>query len=346
MAHPDVSDDPPRPPDPTRLIELITAYWSSMVPLAAHHLGLFSILSERARTADEVAEASGSEPRATAMLLNAAVGQGLVVKSGDGFANTPLAEAFLVPGKPSYLGDGLEYAFDLVPVWARLPDAVRSGEPPVEPHTILGGDPQKTRHFVKAMHNRASGVARSLAESLDLAGRRRLLDVGGGPGTYSIHLARKTPGLRSVVLDLPAVVEIAAEIIAESGSSDRVETLAGDYYETPFPEGVDVVLMSGMFHRETAEGCNRLLAKAFAALEEDGMIVVSDVFFDREDKTSPPFAALFALNMMLTSDDGGAHAETEVADWMRAAGFVAVEAEKLPPPMPHSFLRGRRPPAH
>jgi hypothetical protein len=71
--------------------------------------------------------------------------------------------------------------------------------------------------------------------------------------------------------------------------------------------------------------------------------VVSDVFFDNDEKTSPPFAISFALNMMLTSPDGSAHASTEMARWMRDAGFTGVEVKPLPPPNPHSLVVGRKP---
>ena len=332
------------PPDPAAVLQLTTAYWASLVLLSANRLGVFAALAEEPRSATATAAACGADPRSMEMLLNACVGQGLLAKRDGVFSNTPAVESLLVPGRPAYLGDGLEYALDLVPVWGQLARAVREGGPALPPEAILGDDPEKTRHFVLAMHNRAKGVARSLAAALDLSGRRRLLDVGGGPGTYSVLLVGQTPGLEATVLDLPAVVEIAAELIAEAGCADRVDTLAGDYKQTELPPGNDVVLMSGMMHRETADQCRRLLRRAFEALSPSGLVVVSDVFFASEDKTTPPFAGLFALNMMLTSADGSAHSLPEMQRWMTAAGFTGLEVRPLPPPLPHSMVLGVRPP--
>ncbi len=343
------SDEPKRATSPAAtgdvsgIIALATAYWASMVLLAANRLNVFTALAGAPLSAAEVARACGAEPRSMAMLLNACVAEGLLARDGERYVDTGATRAFLAEGQPAYLGDSLKYSEDLYPVWGHLADAVRAGAPPVSPETILGGDDEKTRNFVLGMHNRARGVAASLAAIVDLTGRRRLLDVGGGPGTYSVMLLRRTPGLEATVLDLPAVVAIARDLVAGAGMSDRIDFMAGDYATTPFPANRDAILMSGILHRETADGCRALLRKAFGALDPGGLVVLSDVFFDDETKTTPPFAALFALNMMLTSAHGGAHARTEMAAWMSEAGFVGISSRPLPPPMPHVVLFGTRP---
>src|SRR5262249_44577336 len=163
---------------------------------------------------------------------------------GGGYANSALSRSFLVEGQPAYLGNALKYSDDLYPVWGRLEETLRTGRPALPPHAILGDDPDKTRHFVMGMHDRAMGIGRSLAAALDLAGRTRLLDVGGGPATYSCLLAQQNPGLRSRSMDLPAVVAIARTIVAGFGLKDRVEPIEGNYHQESYPGGNDVVLCS------------------------------------------------------------------------------------------------------
>lgn len=335
----------PRPgtPDPSAIVGLATSYWASMVLLTANRLKVFTVLGVGSRSAAQVAAQCAAHPRSMAMLLNACVAHGLLRKDGESYANTPATETFLVEGAPTYLGDALRYSDDLYPVWGRLAEAVRANAPALPPQTILGDDADKTRHFVLGMANRARGVAASLAATLDLSGRTRLLDVGGGPGTYSTMLVVKTPGLRATVLDLPEVVAIARELIGAAGMADRIDLVAGDYRTAPFPGGSDVVLMSGILHRETPESCGALLRKAARALVPGGLLAVSDVFFEDERRVSPPFAALFALTMLLTSEHGAAHARTEMAAWMAKAGFTGVAVKPLPPPMPHVVLLGTRP---
>jgi hypothetical protein len=92
-----------------------------------------------------------------------------------------------------------------------------------------------------------------------------MLDVGGGPGTYSVLLTERFPGLVSEVLELPGVAAVARELVAAAGAGDRVVLRDGDYHSAAFGSGKDVVLMSGMFHRETEQACRALIARAAPA---------------------------------------------------------------------------------
>jgi hypothetical protein len=324
-------------------MRLALAYRSSMVLFAATELGLFTAIANGEGTVDGLAGACHAEREPLRMLLEACVAEGLVTTSQGRFVNTAVTDAFLVRSRPTYGGHGLKYAEDLYPVWGRLVDLVRTGKPVIDPESILGDDKEKTRAFILAMHERARGLSAVLPHGADFSGRRRLLDVGGGPGTYSIALVQQTSGLQSTILDLPGVLEITREIVEQNGCTDRVTLRPGNYLTSDFGTGYDAVLLSGMMHRETGATCQMLLAKAFAALEPGGLVVVSDVFFDTEEKNSPPFAIHFALNMMLTSQDGSAHAKPDMARWMRDAGFNGVEIRDLPPPNPHSLVVGNKP---
>lgn len=330
-------------PDPALLMRLALAYRSSMVLFAATELDLFSALGAGPRTLEELSadRALPSEP--LRLLLEACVAEGLLRGEDGRYANTPATDAFLVRDRPAYAAHGLKYAEDLYGAWGRLADLVRTGRPTIEPESILGTDKAKTRAFVLAMHERARGMSAVLPHGADFTGRQRLLDVGGGPGTYSIALVRQTPGLTSTVLDLPGVLEVTREIVEQSGCTDRVRLQPGNYLTSPFGTGFDAVLLSGMMHRETADTCRMLLQKSFEALEPGGLAVVSDVFFESDARDSPPFAIYFALNMMLTSDAGSAHAKTEMARWMAEAGFTRVEVHDLPRPNPHSLVLGYKP---
>jgi len=326
-------------PNPAPLMRLALAYRSSMVLFAASELDIFTAAANGCTVA-ELAATSTLRPEPLRLLLEACVAEGMLTRDGDTYRNVPVTDAFLVRGRPTYGGNGLKYAEDLYPAWGGLAELVRSGHPTLEPETILGVDKEKTRAFVLAMHERARGIGSVLPQMADFTGRTHLLDVGGGPGTYSVELVRRTPGLRSTVLDLPGVLEVTSELIRDAGFSDRIELKPGNYLTTPFGSGFDAVLLSGMMHRETADTCQQLLSRSFDAMDGRGMVVVSDVFFDDDTKSTPPFALYFALNMMLTSPDGSAHAKTEMARWLEQAGFRNVEVRDLPPPNPHSLVIG------
>lgn len=340
MSAPDRSTA--RGPDPSSIIRLSTSYWESQTLLTANRLRVFDVMADGARTADEVATELHLDPRGTALFLRACVGLGFLEEAAGRFQNTPVAATFLVSRSPAFMGNVIRYSDQLYGAWGQLEGSLRAGKPALPAETYLGDDPARTRGFVMAMHERALGIARVLVNVLDLQGRRSMLDVGGGPGTYSVLLTERFPGLRSEVLELPGVAAVARELVASAGASDRVVLRDGDYHTSDFGSGKDVVLMSGMFHRESEATCRGLIERASACLEPGGLLVVSDVFTD-EGGALPTFAAMFGLNMMLTAPDGGVHADADVMRWMGDCGFCDMRMVPLPPPMPHRVVMGLKP---
>jgi len=330
-------------PSAAGLQQIALAHRSSMVLFTASELDVFTQISAGHTTAEALATACGVEREPLRMILEWCVADGMLARDGVHYQNTPATQAYLVKGQPAYAANGLKYAQDLYPVWAGLTGLVRTGRPAIDPESILGDDKEKTRAFIYAMHERARGLSSVLPALVDFSGRTRLLDVGGGPGTYSIALVQKTPGLRSTVLDLPGVLEITREIVEAHGYADRIDLQPGNYLTASFGANHDAVLLSGMMHREHEAECRMLLEKSFAAMAPGGLIVVSDVFFENDDKNSPPFALSFALNMMLTSNHGSAHAKTEMSRWMQDAGFARLDVRPLPPPNPHTLIVGFKP---
>jgi cyclopropane fatty-acyl-phospholipid synthase-like methyltransferase len=145
------------------------------------------------------------------------------------------------------------------------------------------------------------------------------------------------------VIGRPGVLEVTGKVVDAGGFSDRLTLLPGDYLTTPFGSMFDAALLTGMMNRETPENVNLLLKKAFTALEPGGLVMVSDVFFDDDRMNTPPFATSFALNMMLTSDHGSAHAKTAMERWMADNGFRNITRHDMPKPNPHTLILGTRP---
>lgn len=329
-------------PDPGAIVRLSTGYWDSQTLLTANRLRIFDLLAEGPKSTEDVAAALQLDARATGLFLRACAGLGLLQLHDDRYQNSPDAAAFLVSRSPAYMGNAIRYSDQLYDTWGHLEDALRSGRPAIAAESYLGDDPQRTRTFVHAMHGRALGIARALVGILDLNGRRAMLDVGGGPGTYSMLLTERFPGLHAEVLELPGVAAVAHEIVAAAGATDRVSLRDGDYHQSDFGSGKDVVLMSGMFHRETEQTCRNLILRASDCMTPGGLLAVSDVFTDAGG-TQPTFAAMFGLNMMLTAPHGGVHSDADVMRWMADCGFGELRVVPLPPPMPHRVVLGTKP---
>lgn len=322
-------------PSPDQIVQMASAFYESATLFAALDAGVFAHLQQApGATAEEVAAGCRAAPRGMRLLLDACTALGLLNQTDGRYQNTPVATATLVPGAPHDLTRAIRYNQDVYTAWGRLPELVRTGAPVEPPSLHLGDDPERTRRFVLSMHGRALGIGRAVVPRLDLSGCHTLLDLAGGPGTYAVLMAQAHPELHCTVLDLPAVVRVADGLIAQAGMTARVKTLAGDYHTAPFPGQQDAVTIFGALHQESPNAIRDILKRAHQALRPGGKIFILDLMTDRTHAW-PPFSALFAVNMALTTEHGWVFADEELRGWLTEAGFEKCAIQPVPPPMPH-----------
>jgi len=314
-------------PPPMPLMELATGFWASKTLAAAHELDLFSSLSGgRETTAAELAEREGIEQRPAEMLLTGCASLGLLEGTRGRYRNSELAEEYLVRGKPYYFG-GFVQMLDqrLYAGWGRLTEAIRTNRPttwdPEQQSSIFDGeDPLLLAVFWEAMHSLSTFTARTLGAAVDLADAARLLDVGGGSGAYDIELCRLYPRLTATVYDLPQVTPIAAEKIGQAELSERIATVAGDFFaDARLPEGHDTILLSMIMHDWAEERCRAILRKCWAALPTGGRLIISELLVN-DERTGPPSAALMSLNMLVETE-GRNYTPSEYTRWLHDIGF-------------------------
>jgi SAM-dependent methyltransferase len=303
------------------ILEMATAFQRSRVLLTAHELDLFTLLGETWKSSAEVTKALGTDSRGTDRLMNALCSMGLLEKRDGRFSNALTASRFLVRGKPEFMA-GLMHTVHLWETWSTLTDAVRQGGSVVSGAIGDRGE-EWLRAFIAAMHWRGRQHAQDVIALLDLTGVSQVLDVGGGSGVYAMALARAKPGITAVVFDLPSVVSMTQEYIAKEELSDRVKTISGDYEADELGRGFDLVFLSAIIHSNSENGNRALLRKCTDALKPEGQLIVQDFIVD-EDRTGPPFAVLFALNMLVGTESGDTYTESEVREWMREAGLSGI----------------------
>ena len=326
-----------------RLNRLAIGGWAAQALFAANELGIFDLLSSgRSLTAEEVAAELGTDPDATERLLGALVAIDLLGHEDTRFTNGLAAEEHLVSGREGSMATWVSLIGGWNQTFGRLGESVRSGDPAEVPEDHLGRSPEYTRRFIIGMHDYAIGPGKELARHFDLAGRSRLLDVGGGPGTYSILLAEANPDLECVIFDLPEVVEIANEVIADHGLEDRVSTVAGDYHSDDFPASFDVVLVSNTLHQEDRETCHRILSQAHSVIEPGGLGAVHAMFLN-ERGDGPLWPALHNLLMLLVYRGGRAYSAEETFRMMEEAGFANPVHHRMSPFNAGSFVTATRP---
>jgi (2Fe-2S) ferredoxin/predicted O-methyltransferase YrrM len=321
---------------PDRLDQMIRGYMPSRCLLTALELDIFTAVGDGGN-ADQIGAKLQANARATGMLLNALVALGLLSKSGENYKNTPESSRFFVQGSKDNHRDGLLHTANIWHRWSTLTDAVKSGRRvAVDPATGSRNDARDdstewTRNFIAGMQRNAKVRAPLLVQALGTSGVRRVLDLGGGSGAYSIAFAKASPEVRCEILDVPEVLPLTAEYVSHAGVSAQVSLRAGDMCRDDFGSGYDIIMMNAICHMFSEEQNQDIFRRAHRALAPKGRLVVQD-FILNPDKTGPQHAALFSLNMLVATDAGASYSEPEYTQWMKAADFTEVYRINLPGP--------------
>ncbi len=326
---------------PDDLADQIRGFMQSRVVLTAIELDLFTAVARSAvpATAAHLASELRADPRAAGTLANALVALGLLAKKDGAYANAPMAARYLVAGAPDDATTALRHNLSLWATWSTLTDVVRAGHPVRHDEMRERGD-SWTTPFIAAMHKNAALRAPLVVRAVGTDGVRRLLDIGGGSGAYSIAFAKASPAIEAEVLDLATVVPIAARHVEAAGLAGRVRTRAGDLRRDAFGSGFDLALLSAICHMLGPDENRDLFRRAFAALAPGGRLVVQDHVMN-DDKTAPRAGALFAVNMLVGTPGGASYSEAEYAAWLREAGFGPIR--RIPLQGPTDLVVATRP---
>ncbi|MCP4004920.1 MAG: methyltransferase domain-containing protein [bacterium] len=310
-------------PSDKRIYDAYIASRQSAALAAAVRLGVFEALAQQGCDVERLAQRLELSPRPTRLLLRTLQTMGLVQSTQEGFALAEDAAAFLVRGKPGWVGGLIDLEVDNPMTPALLLEALKRDGPSVygssDPWQAHAQDPQRASAFTAAMHSISEGPAAALAELLDLPGASRVLDVGGGSGALSIALARRTPGLECTIWDLPSVCELARGYLDASGLADQVSMRAGDIFQDPFPEDHDAILFSQILHDWSPETGDELLSRAWAALPAGGRVIIHEKLI-AEDGSGPLANALVDLDMLVWTE-GQQWTQSGLHKALEAAGF-------------------------
>ena len=304
---------------PDRLEQMIRGYMPSRCILTALELDIFTAVGNGA-SPEQIAAKVNANARATAKLLNALVSLNLLSKSSDKYKNTAESARFFVQGSKDDHRNGLLHIANIWHRWSTLTGAVRRGTrvQPDPDHT-----PELTLNFINAMHRNAKGRAPQVVSALGTDGVHRILDLGGGSGAYSIEFAKASPDVKCEILDLPEVVPLSANYVAKAGVSGQVTVRAGDMLHSDFGSGYDIVMLNAICHMFSEKQNLQLFRRARHALASNGRLVIQDFILNAE-KTGPQHAALFSLNMLVSTDAGATYSESEYTRWMEESGFDGV----------------------
>ena len=298
--------------------------------------GIVDALAEREpATAAEVAAAAGADPRAAEIVVEALVAEKLVDREGPvpeppergGAAGSAgdatlytlsaLGRAHLVDPGPEFERWGLLHQARKARGWLELPDVIQTGMPTPR-------DPVKRdlTTMVSAMGERDPDIVEEVVDRcLAYAGHiETMIDVGGAVG----HLARQFTrcGVRATLFDRPAVLPIAREYLGEEGRD--IALLEGDFTEA-LPAGpFDLIYFGNVFHIYSPETDARVVRQAYSVVAPGGVIAIQDYVWGRSAR-----AAIFAVNMLQATEDGGVWSEAQHREWLNDAGFAKIEVLDL-----------------
>ena len=326
--------------DTTRLQKIAQAYWESAALMAAVELDLFTAIAHGHDTIPALAKAIDVSERNAERLATVLVAMTLLDRQDGRFSNAPDVQRFLVSDGERYAGPWILFTKPRWTAFGELSERLRR-----RTENTLGAyvdfSVDDARRYHAATYSIGMGAARLFSRSVDLTGRKLMLDLGGGSGAYSIVATEKYPGLKAIVLDLPPVAVVANEYIEANKAADRVTTLPGDFTRTPFPSGVDVVVMASNLPQYEPDLIRLVVKKAFAALAPGGeMHLVGETLHD--DRKGPLSAALWGLNEAVQASTGVAHTESEVKGYLQGAGFTDVAVHPFVPGV-LSRVAGRKP---
>lgn len=308
-----------RPVTTVRLQNIAQAYGQSAALMAAVEVGLFTAVSQGAGTYGEVALALDIHPTNAERLMVMLCAAGLLEKVEGRHRNAPDVERFLVQGRAGYMGPWITFTKPQWNEWGRLGEHIRTRDlrdmAAIETFTVADA-----RRYHDATYSIGLGAGRRFARQVDLAGRARMMDIGGGSGAYCIAAAQAHPAIRAVVLDLPVVCEVARDFIAEHGLSERVVAEPCDFTRDPFPTDCDIAVMASNLPMYSPEVIAQVVAKAHDALLPGGqMHLIGETIND--ERTGPWGPAYWGLGQAVVDSLGLAHSEADVIGYFRAAGF-------------------------
>jgi len=322
---------------PERIMQFAWAYATPLILEAAIRHRIFDELDAGAKSTEELREATGASARGIRAITDALVGLDFLARDGEGSLSlTPESAAFLVRGKPSFMGGLiLHTSGHLIPRWLHLAEIVGTGMP------VKAVNQEDTgsaffEQFVVDIFPMSYPSAKTLAAhfQLDSAAQQvSVLDLAAGSGVWGIALAQCSPLVRVTAVDWPAVLRTTEKMVAKFGLSDRFTFSAGDLASADFGTRHQIATLGHILHSEGEAHSRALLAKTFRALAPGGTIAIAE-FLVNQDRTGPVNGLLFAVNMLVNTDEGSTWSFKEIGGWLTEAGFVNPRTLDSPGPSP------------
>jgi demethylspheroidene O-methyltransferase len=318
------------------LFDLCAGFVYSQVLLACVRLKLFDIVADGPRTSAELARRLALPAESTERLLRAALSLRLLEKRGDDrFGLGPLGAALVDnPAVASMVEHHTMLYADMRDPVALLRGGVRTELSQYWPYAAAERPAalaaEQVAAYTALMAASQPMVAEEVLAAYPLDRHRRLLDVGGGDGTFLTHAAAKAPHLQVVLYDLPAVAQAATDRFRAAGLEPRARAIGGDFLSNPLPIGADIVSLVRVIHDHDDDAALTILRVARQALDSEGTLLIAEPMAGAAG-AEPVGDAYFAF-YLLAMGHGRARTASELTRLLYAAGFSRIR--QVPTAMP------------
>lgn len=314
---------------PEPIIQIASGFLAAKHLFVAAEIGLFEKLAEGPLTLDELTQRTGVPRRSLRITTDAMVALGLVERQGDRYSNAPVSTAFLSAAGGPDLRPFLRFWNRLsYPRWMRLEEAVRTDK------MIFGESSfsdQEQKLYSEGVEAVTAGTAYALAENYDFGLHQRLLDLGGGTGSFLIPVLTRFGNLQSTLFDLPAVASATRRRLAQTTHETRIQIVEGDFFRDPIPKGHDAIIIANIIHCFPADLALELLRRVGDCVSTGARILLVD-FWTNVTHTEPIFAALMAGEFLLTPGRGDVYSVEDAKGWFDQVGWREVEHKPLAGP--------------
>lgn len=297
-----------------RFRDMATAVETMAIIEAANALELLGHLASNPSTPGEVATALRLDQVATARLLEALTGMGLLCERSAGVFETDTGAT--------------DRLHSLTGFWRSLPAVVRTGEPVVQAVTAAGA----TRLYpdlVSVLSEWFAPAAERFAAELS-PWTGRVLDVGAGAAPWTIALASRNPGVHVTAVDFPAVLARTRRAVQHHVELvPRFDYLPGDVLDVALPAH-DLAVVGNVCHLFDEAHNRALLTKLHRTARR---VAIVDVL-----PSADPAVSRYALGLLARARGGGVYPLTAYQDWAKHAGFAGVTTVPLSSDPPLTLL--------
>lgn len=323
-----MSSEKPHPPPPTLIFEITSSVHPAFAFLAGAQLDLFSPLGQGPLTTEQLANILEVNAQKLKPLLYALVTSQFLTLENDRFANTEVANHYLVRNSPRYMGSMHELLSKMWEAELQTSASIRTGIPQAK-HDYKTASRDELAQIFRGLHPGTIAAAYALLKRYDFSPYHTLLDVGGGSGGLAITIAERHPQIEATIMDLPSVTPIAQEFVDISEASDRIQIVNTDVVQEPIEGSYDVAILRALIQVLGPDQARQALIHVGEAMNPGGHIYIIGAVLD-DSRLTPRGTVAFNLLFLNIYDAGEAYTEQEYRDWLDESDFKNVERVLLP----------------